>query len=327
MPKELYVYAVTRVHAHETGLLSGQDVEQLVAAKNVDEIFRLLDDKGWGAPELPRNNPDALVAYETKKTWSFIEELAVDIAPFNVFRYANDYHNLKAAIKLAFTGQKEINDDDYFLPFGTVDTDKIVKAANEHDFSTLPEEMAEAGRQAYEALAHTGNGQECDMVLDKAALIAISKAGKTSESELLRQYAVLTCDCANIRVAVRCQLMGKPLDFAQRALAPAGTLDIAALAEASAQGMQAIYDYLATTSYAEAVEALKSSLASFERWCDDKLMETIRPQRYNNFTIEPLAAFILARQNEIRMVRLVFSAKMNQMSQEVLRERLRKMYV
>lgn len=327
MPKDNYVYAVTRVHNHEMGLLSGQDIEQLVAAKDAAEVFRLLSDKGWGGPNVPANDADALVAYETNKTWELIEELAGELAPFNVFRYANDYHNLKAAIKLAYSAQLTGDVSRYFLPFGTVDVAVIQKAAEEHDFSALPDEMAAAGRKAYEALAHTGNGQACDMVIDRASLVAIDKAGKASESTLLRRYAQLTCDVANIKAAVRCCLMNKPREFIERAVAPVGTLDVRTLIDAATANLDAIYNYLSLTEYAGAVEALKVSMAAFERWCDNVLIELIRPQRYNYFSIEPLAAFILGRENEIRMVRLVLSAKINHLGEEALRERLREMYV
>lgn len=327
MPKDNYVYAVTRVHNNELNLLSSQDIEQLVAAKDAPEAFRLLADKGWGDATLPAGNADALVAYETRKTWDLIAELAGELAPFNVFRYANDYHNLKAAIKLAYTNQAEGDVQSYFLPFGTVDVDVIRKAAAEHDFTLLPPAMATAGRAAYETLAHTGSGQNCDMVIDRAALVAIDAAGKSGESQLLRRYAEITCDCANIKAAVRCALMKKSREFIERAVAPAGTLDTGVLKDAAASSLDAVYAYLQNTAYSGAVEALKTSMAAFERWCDNQMMEMIKPQRYNYFGIEPLAAFILGRENEIRMVRLVLSAKINQLSEVALRERLREMYV
>ncbi len=327
MAKDLYVYAVTRVHNHEMGLLSGQDIEQLVAANSAAEVFRLLADKGWGTPDLPAGDPDALVAYELDKTWGLIEELAGGLEPFNVFRYANDYHNLKAAIKLEYSADDENEGGAYFLKHGTVDIDVIRKAAQEHDFSALPAAMAEAGRGAYEALAHTGSGQAGDMVIDRAALIAIDGAGKTSESKLLRRYAQLTVDAANIKTAVRCCLMKKPQDFIERAVAPVGTLDTKELIRAAADSLDAIYTCLFSTQYAGAVDALKTSMAAFECWCDNQMIEMIRPQRYNYFTLEPLAAFIFGRENEIRMVRLILSAKINQLDNEALRERLREMYV
>lgn len=324
---EQYVYAVTRVHIAEQRLLSRQDMEQLLTAASPAEALRLLADKGWGGAETPADDIDALVAAETAKTWDLIEELAGEVEPFNVFRYANDFHNLKAAIKLAYTANDEKDQSHYFMPYGTVEIDRIRKAAAEHDFSKLPDAMAEAGRDAYEVLARTGNGQLCDMAIDRAALAAIDKAGRNASSEVLRRYAAITVDGANIKAAVRCGRMGKSREFIERALAPAGTLDAKRLGDAAAQGPEAIYSYLFATPYAGAVEALKTSMAAFERWCDDEMIRMIRPQRTNYFGIEPLAAFILGRENEIRMVRLIVSAKVNHLSTDALRERLRETYV
>lgn len=329
MAKEQYVYAVTRVHASELNLLKRQDMEQLIAARNVAEMLRMLHDKGWGSGDAGEN-PEAMLAGETTKTWALIEELTGDVPEFDVFRKANDYHNLKAAIKLAYSGldgDDALTAERYLLPFGTVAAETLVKAAKEHDFSALPPEIAQAGRDAYEALADTGSGQACDMVIDRAALVAIDEAGKQTDTKLLRRYAELTVDSANIKAAVRCRAMNKSEEFIERAVAPAGTLDTEALKRAAADSMQAIYDCLKGTAYENAIPSLENSMADFERWCDDEMMEMIRPQRYNNFGIEPLAAFLLGRQNEIRMVRLVISAKVNNLSSDVLRERLREMYV
>ncbi|MDL2327124.1 V-type ATPase subunit [Ruminococcaceae bacterium OttesenSCG-928-A11] len=324
---EQYVYAVTRVHANEQGLLSRADLEALISADTVAAAFRLLADKGWGSPDLPANDPDALVAYETDRTWSLIAELMEDASPFDVFRIANDYQNLKAAIKLAYSATDEADTGRFFVGHGTIPVETIVKAANEHDFSSLPPEMAEAGKGAYEALAHTGVGQSCDIAIDRAALVAIGKAGKETKSALLKRYAELTVDGANIKMAVRCCAMGKSREFIDSAIAPAGTLNTGKLCAAAADSMDAIYDVLKDSAYAGAIDELKAGLAAFERWMDDQMIEMIKPQRKNYFSIEPLAAFILGRENEIKMVRLILSAKINNLSSDALRERLRETYV
>ena len=325
---EEYIYAVTRVHIHEQNLLDKAFLEDLINAPGSAEAFRMLADKGWGAQDMPQNNADALVAAETDKTWALVEELCGNVEQFNVFRTGNDYHNLKAAIKLAYASHGEEKNMRYYLRGGNVEIDRIIHAAEHHDFSMLPPDMAAAGQEAYEALAHTGSGQECDMAVDRAALCAIWQAGKTAKSALLEEYAALTVDAANIKAAVRCCGMKKRRDFIGRAIAPAGTLDVEKLADAASTGSQgAIYDYLATTRYAEAVDELKKSVASFERWRDDRLMALIRPQRSMYSSIEPLAAYILGRENEIAMVRLILSAKTNHLGTDALRERLRNTYV
>ena len=325
---EEYIYAVTRVHINEQNLLDKAFLEELINAPDAAGAFRLLADKGWGAPDMPQNNADALVAAETDKTWALIEELCGNVKQFDVFRIGNDYHNLKAAVKLAYASHGEETDMRYYMRGGNVEIDKIIFAAEHHDFQALPPELEAAGREAYEVLARTASGQECDMAVDRAALCAIWQAGKTSKSGLLEEYAALTVDAANIKAAVRCCTMSKRRDFIERAIAPAGTLDTAKLVDAASTGStNAIYEMLSGTRYAEAVGELKKSVASFERWRDDRLMALIRPQRKQYMSIEPLAAYILGRENEIAMVRLILSAKINHLSTDALRERLRDTYV
>jgi V/A-type H+-transporting ATPase subunit C len=57
------------------------------------------------------------------------------------------------------------------------------------------------------------------------------------------------------------------------------------------------------------------------------MMETIKPQKYNAFSVGPLVAYVLARENEIKTVRIILTGKQNGFSDEVIRERIREMYV
>ena len=288
----------------------------------------MLEEKGWGSSAAAANDPDALLAYETEKTWSLIEELTQDMDAFYVLRCGIDFHNLKAAIKLVYSGEHESeNSARYFRSHGTVPVETIVNAARRHDFSELPEAMAQAGRQAYEALAHTASGQACDMVIDYAALVEMQAAAERAQSELLTLYARLTADVANIKAAVRASRMKRDRSFLERAIVPVGSLNREELISAAQQGEQAIYEYLDGTDYAGAAQAAKMSVPAFERWCDNLLMERVRPQRYRYSGIDPLAAFVIGRENEIAMVRLVLSVKINKLDDAVARERLRDMYV
>ncbi len=78
---------------------------------------------------------------------------------------------------------------------------------------------------------------------------------------------------------------------------------------------------------AVAQQALKTSASAFERWCDNRLIETIRPQKMNSVSMGPIIAYYLARQNEIRTVRIILTAKANDFPEEAIRERVREMYV
>jgi V/A-type H+-transporting ATPase subunit C len=322
MQEKHYVYAVARIRSKEMQLLDTQFINQLVAAPGYDECLKLLLDKGWGregSTEL-----EQILAYEQERTWSFISELVEDMLVFNVLLLPNDYHNLKAAIKMVYTG---FDDRGLFLSRGTIDADTILKAVKAQDFSLLPEHMSSSAREAYQVLTETGDGQLCDLIIDKAALEALYSAGKEQTDDVLRLFAELKIASSNIKIAVRAQRTGKPLEWIQRALAPCDSLDIEKLSQAAASGLEEIYEYLRRTEYEEGVKELEQSLSHFEKWCDDRLILKIQPQKYNPFTTGPLAAYLLARDNEIRTVRIILLGKLNQLSDQSIRERLRIMYV
>lgn len=321
MAGEDYAYAVARIRSKELSLFGQQTIEQLMACKTYEACLAVLSDKGWAVPS---QNAEEILAAERKKTWSLMQELIGDLSVFNVFLYANDFHNLKAAAKEVCVGSKA---PDIYFESGTVDPKAILQAVRDQNFSRLPERMRAAAQEACKVLLQNHDGQMCDIVIDRAALEATLEAGRASGSEMLENYAELTVAAADIRIAVRSVRTGKPLDFIERALAPCATLNVSRLARAAVSGMEAIYDYLALTPYAGAVSALRESVSAFERWCDNLVMEQIRPQKYNPFTIAPVAAYFLARENEIKTVRIILSGKLNRLSDESVRERLRETYV
>lgn len=322
MPEKQYIYAVARIRSKELQLLDDQFINQLMAAPGYNECLKLLLDKGWakeGITEL-----EQMLKHEQEETWDFISDLVEDMSAFDVLLLPNDYHNLKAAIKMVYTGSE---DENIFLHHGSIDAGTILEAVKSQDFTLLPEHMRSAAGEAYRVLTETGDGQLCDLIIDKAALEAIYSAGKEQSDEVLKLFAEMKTASANIKIAVRAQRTGKSLEWIQRALAPCDTLDVEILARAAVSGFDEICEYLMQTEYAEGVDELKRSLSHFERWCDDRLIQRIQPQKYNPFTLGPLAAYLLARDNEIKTVRIILLGKLNEISEEAIRERLRIMYV
>lgn len=319
---EEYTYAVARVRAKELTLLSEQDMKNLLACRTYDDCLRLLADKGWKDTD---KGAEAMLSAETAETWATIRELVEDMSVFDVFLYPIDYHNLKAAVKSVVTNSGQHNS--LFLPRGTVSVELLIKAVQERDFSLLPRRMQAAANEATSVLLQTGDGQLCDVILDRAALEAIREAGREAKDGLIKEYAELTMAVADIKMAVRGQKTGKSAAFLRKMLVSCETLDVESLIRAAVAGREELYAYLLNTRYGQAIEEIKTSPSVFERWCDNRLIELIRPQKYNYFTVAPLAAYILARENEIKMVRLVLSAKRNHLDESMIRERLREMYV
>lgn len=322
MAENQYTYAVARIRTKEIMLLDKSDIDQLMNCKSEKDCLHFLADKGWG--KTGEENSEQLLSVERDKTWELIRELVEDMSVFDTFLYGNDFHNLKAAIKQVYTNS---NLQDIMILNCTVNPETIIKAVKEHDFSVLPEQMRDCAEEAYEVQLHTGDSQLCDIIIDKAALESIYKNGKATKNALLSEYAELKVASSDINIAIRSFRTGKDRSFIERALAKCDSLDCKELTTSALEGEESIYHYLSTTVYADAVNALKESSSAFERWCDNLIIKHIRPQRFNPFTVSPLAAYILARENEIKTVRILLSGKRNVISDDSIRERLRDMYV
>lgn len=322
---EQYTYAVARIHAKEMTLLNRQDLEQLLTASSYDEALRMLADKGFGDGE-NFSSSEELLSYETQKTWNTINELVDDMSVFDVFLYANDFHNLKSAVKSVIT-DTDTDTDKLFIKNGTIAPQVIYDSVKNREFGNLPQYMQNVAENALNVLLKTGDGQECDIIIDKASLEAIRNAGKKSKNAMIDGYAELTVALSDIKAAVRACRLNKSAEFLGRMLAECDTLDIKELIVAASKDIENVYEYLSLTKYSGAVEYLKISMSEFEKWCDNLVMEHIKEQKSNMFTIAPLAAYILARESEIKAVRIVLSGIQNSLDNAAVRERLRDLYV
>ena len=162
---------------------------------------------------------------------------------------------------------------------------------------------------------------------DKAALDAIYKAGRESDSELIREYSELFVALTDLKTAVRGMKMKKSTEFLGRALSECEAFDIKRLAKAAEKGEEELFEYITYTPYAESIEIIKKSYTDFEKWCDNRIMELFAKQKSNPFTIAPIAAYYFARQTEIKAVRMVLSGVINNLDENLIKERLRDLYV
>ncbi len=314
---ENYAYAVARIRALEINLITNADIDRLMACGDTESSLRLLSEKGWDT-----ENYELMFSKEREKTWKTVNEL-IDVSLLSVFSFEKDFHNLKAAIKSLITN--DIPDGIFYLD-ASFDKDTLLSAVTEKAFEKLPKYMQSPAQEAYETLMHTSDGQLCDMILDKATLLAIKEAAENSKEEILKDYAKSYIETANIKIAVRCAKTNKSEEFTFNALAPCDSINIRDLSRAAAGGAEELAEYLSESGFSKAVEKLKKSVNAFECWCDNNIIDAILPQKYNPFSAGPVIAYYLARENEIKTVKIILTCKQNGFSDESIRERVRKMY-
>lgn len=323
MSNTKYTYAVARIRALEVSLLTDGVIEQLLACKSAGQALQLLQEKGWGDIE-SGSDMDAVLKREEEKTWEVIRDVAPDMKVFDVLSYPKLYHNLKAAIKEVCT---EVRNPNIFYDDCAIAGKEMLQIVENKEFSRLPGKMAQTAQEAFDILLHTRDGQLCDICVDRAALEAVMEAGKASGEPIIKDYADTTVAIADIKIAVRSQKTGKTAEFMRSAMADCESLNAEQLIRAALAGADEIAQYLEGTSYAGGAEALRESPSAFERWCDNRMIESMKPQKYEAFSVGPLLGYLIARENEIKTVRIILTGKQNGFSDDAIRERIREMYV
>ena len=318
-----YAYAVARVRANELNLLSAADVEQLILAEDYKTAMRRLSDAGWGEVDADTDYAEYLENYFAK-TWNLLVEVMDDIHELDLLLIRNDMQNLKAALK-GIVSQHDAKD--LYVKSTVYDTDEIVAAVQNKNFKELPDFMQAPAQEAYEVLTSTCNGQLADAIVDKATLERILYLGKKSDSPVLAELAERMCATANIKLALRCAKTKKSKDFIERSICNCSTISKDKLSETALEGVDAVLKYLEDTSYAQGAAMFKESTSAFEKWCDDLLMECVGQAKYTAFGIDPIVAYYVARDAEIKTVRIILSAKINNLPADVIRERVRTLYV
>ena len=323
---EEYTYAVARIRALENNLLTDAAIEQLIACPDVESCLSYLTEKGWG-DAANADDQEAILSREEEKIWEVVRDLHIDMKHFDVLSLPKEYQNLKAAIKEAVNGPAHSK---VYYEDTALEGETLTEIIKDRDFDKVPDDMKAAAMEAYDVLLHTGDGQLCDIIIDKACMEAVLESGRAAGKAgygVIKDFAEEQAAICDIKIATRAARTGKSQDFLMKALVDCESFSASSLAKAASQGEDAVKEYLLSTDYRDAADSLTKGPSAFERWCDDRTMESLQPQKYETFTIGPVIAYVLARQNEIKTVRLVLTGKANNLSDDSIRERVRQMYV
>ena len=319
-----YAYAVARIRANEAKLFTRSDFEGLISSRSIKECFDFLASKGIFDRAKDKDDINSLVRRLSDELWALLNESVPEKSVLSVFCVRNDFFNLKAALKCSIEG---IEPDGLFKTPTTFDLEALKESVEKQDFSLLGELYAEDAKKAFNAATVTENGQSLDIILDRAALKMMSDFKEKLNDSLTGKIMNFLIGCADLKIAVRAARTKKTKGFAEMCMFPCEGLDVAKLAEAVEKGEEAVFELLKRSDFAEGAALLSKSSVEFEKWLDDRVTEITREAKFMFFGFEPIIAYYYAKTNEINLIRMILSAKQNGLSNEIIRERMRVLYV
>lgn len=326
-----YLSASARIRACENSLLGREKLYQMTEAADSQEIYALLAEAGVrtlfrGDEKEGRPDEEATLSSLLYSAFALIEESVPDPTFFRFLRYPYDCHNLKAAMKCHIRGTEP---GDMLFSCGSLAPADAVRAAAETDFHRFPAHMAQAAQQATLAFAKSRDPRCIDQLLDIACFRDMQEA--VAPDPFLSRLLQVKTDLSNIMTVLRLLRAGLPDPVAHLDgfFLPGGTLSFASLCDACAEGLSGLDDLLAVSPYSSAfagVNLASEPLGVLDCRCDNFYMDRVRGAKMIPFGPAVPAAYLIAREFEVKNLRIILGGKQAGLSPDAIRARVRRGY-
>lgn len=167
------------------------------------------------------------------------------------------------------------------------------------------------------------------MIFNKIREIEIIEA----EELFLKRFININIDLNNIINCIRAKIRGEKKAFIKEFLIPEGDFKIEKIIEIYDSPLSSWCEKLIYTDYKNIVETgvnyfqKNNSLMELEKLRDNFILNFSKIGKYITFGIEPLIGFITAKENDIKNIRIILSGKLNKLSPDQIKERVRDTYV
>ncbi|MDE6035170.1 MAG: V-type ATPase subunit [Ruminococcus sp.] len=304
-----YASAVAVVRTLENQLFNRHDFDQLINARDGKEFETLINSKNSG---------------NLTEVWEMLRSFAPDSKELEIMLYRNDFHNLKAVLKAMISGREP---DKYLTEPSTIKGNTLKEMFRTKNTDLLPAHMRDTAVKAYGILTTTLDGQLLDSFIDTECLKAMRKSAEKSGNNFIMKYVEQVTVCADIKTAYRCSKMGKDRNFLETAICGSDELDKEMLIRITLSGTENLLNFLDSTQYYELSGLLRENPAKFEKRCDDLITEQVQTAQFKAFGTEPLIAYYIAKETEIKNLRIIKVCRECGADMETITERLRETYV
>ncbi len=328
-----YVQAVPRIRSVENKLLDKAKIERMIQGNSAEETFKILQETEYGTLMTNVKRPEdyeIVLSEELKRLYSFMYEISPDKSLIDTMSVRYDYHNIKVLLK----GRALNKDLSYLLiPVGTVLVDEMKMYISMADYKELSPIIIEAIEKAEVAFEEAKDPQQIDVILDRYMYKDMLSRAEVLGEPYLLEFLKRNIDLINLKTLLRVKKQKKSRKFLENVIIEGGKLEKEVFSEMLNGSNENIVSKLQYTDYNEIVKlgideyVQNGSLKIFEKLSDNFIMSFIRDSKYVSFGIEPLLAYIFAKENEIKIVRIIMVGKLNNISGDVIRERLRDIYV
>lgn len=325
-----YTFASTLVRSNETHLLRKRDFERVLEAKDRSGILNILKEFGYSEGKNGEVDFSELLNEEEKKLYKMIFSAIPYEEVLNFNLLFKDYHNIKVLVKGEALG---FDNDHLLMDFGLIPKEKIKSYIRERNFIFLEPIMKEGTILALESYGKDRDPQMIDVILDKACYLHIMEKVLETENPFIIEYLKLSIDLINVSSFLRLREIQKDKNFFKKVFIEGGNIEISVFLSGYEDEISSFSDKLYSHNLKDFV---LNSWAELERGKGYFFMEKaihemkiqyLRAAKYITIGVEPILAYMVAKEGEIQNLRMVLESKTQGVDSQVILERLRETYV
>lgn len=332
MDKMMFNQVIPRLRVLETRLLDKSKLDRMVDSDTPLEALKVLQESEYSIHLNNVKRPEdyeVMLSSELKRVYDMFYQMipVKSVVDFMSLKY--DYHNLKVIIKGKILG---IDLSNLLISVGSIDVNKLKYYIESEYYRDLNPIMRRAVESTLEDYAATSDPQNIDIILDRYLFEHMHQLVKAMDDKSMEKYLETLIDLTNIKTLLRVKSQNKSRDFFNETLISGGNLDNERLNNLYADSVENLAGRLSFTDYDSILrtgieEYLRTgSLGSLEKNMDNFIINFMKKAKYITFGVEPVIAYIYAKENEIKLIRIIMVGKLNNVPPEVIRERLRDNY-
>ncbi|WP_297437129.1 V-type ATP synthase subunit C [uncultured Clostridium sp.] len=328
-----FTQVLPRLRVLETRLLDKSKIDRMIDSKSAIDSLKILQETEYSSHITDTKNPGIYEEVLSKELISVYTNL-YKICPvkeiIDIMAVKYDYHNLKVLVK-----GKILNKDfsNMLIPVGITGISKLKYAVENDYYRDLDILMRECLEKTLQDFEINKDPQRIDIILDKYQFKTINKLVKLINHNVIQKYASALADLTNIKTLLRVKKQKKNREFLSDTLVEGGMIDFERFILLLNDSTENIVTKLAYTNYEsilkEGIQEYSStgSVSVIEKLIDNYIMVIMKDAKYITSGPMPVIAYIYAKENEIKQIRTIMVGKLNKISEEVIRERLRDAYV
>ena len=323
-----YGQSVVTIRILEKRLLTRNRLERMIEAQTPEEVLKLLGETEYSqdmADIHGSQDYEIILKRETERVFSIVRNMIKNTGIVDVLSLKYDYHNLKVLLKSKITGK---DFSSLLMQAGTIEASKF-KVKFETQSNDLPQEIMEAIDEVQKDFEENHNPQRIDIIVDKHYFRNLSRLAKEIDVKVITDYVEGLIDFQNMITLFRVQKQKRDARFLETVIFEGGTISknkiVASINDNTDTILNKFKKEKLGTYLVKGLEAFSETkrLSELEKISDNYLMELNKESKYVVFGPEPLFTYLVAKEREINAIRMIMVSKINNISSDKIRERLR----